>query len=318
MPKDVDVVSIAAGVEVGISDDVNRLLGKITHYDVLASGTLGVLNATVEMAGAGLGTVGVGITGTWDGTIVAEVNAGNGVWDVIPLVDNTLGSAALSTTVNGNFLLGIAGSLTVRMRMSLYSSGTATVYMEGTSAPAGVFLSRSVPTGLNSIGTVGLDAGEEHVGEVGTSSAGVVVTPAITGGAYTALDIVGAIQTIAGATRVSGEGTILQSVVITDLAKQDQAFTIFFFNANPTNGTYTDNIPLTIHDTDMAMCIGHVKITASDYADASASSVATKANIGLMLRPAATSLFAIAQCTGTAPTYVTVADLTFKYEFLPD
>ena len=173
-----------------------------------------------------------------------------------------------------------------------------------------------IKEGSETIGS--LAASELHIGEVGTSSIGVSNTPTVTAGGYTALDIVGGVQALANTHRVSGEAVVLQSVVLTDLAKQDQALTLFFFNANPSNGTYTDNIALDIHDTDMAMCIGHVKILAADYADAADNSLATVANIGLQLRSAATGLWVIAQCTGTAPTYAATGDLTFKYEFQPD
>ena len=155
-----------ANASVDVVDRIDRLVGKMTNYDVLASGTLGEAQATVELACAGLGTVGLGISGTWTGTIVAEVEVGDSVWDPIPLVNNSTGAAALSTTVNGNFLLGVAGALTLRIRMSVYSSGTATVYLEGSSAGNGVFLSRSIPTGVNSIGTMGLDAGTNNIGDV--------------------------------------------------------------------------------------------------------------------------------------------------------
>ena len=163
-----------------------------------------------------------------------------------------------------------------------------------------------------------LSAGEAHIGEVGCNTTVVSVTPTVTAGGYTALDIVGAIQTIAAATRVSGEPTILQSITVTDLNKQNVELTIFFFNANPATGTYTDNIALTIHDTDMALCIGKVKVLAADYSPAAASSVATVANIGLPLMPAATSLFAIAQASSSAPTYASTGDLTLRYSFLRD
>jgi hypothetical protein len=156
----VAIASNQSAVSVDVSDRIGRLAGRMTHYDVLANGSLGALNATVELACAGLGTVGIGISGTWVGTIVAEITVGDGVWSVVPLVDNLLGSAAVSTTVNGNFLVGIAGALTLRIRMSLYTSGTATVYLEGTSAPAGTFLSRSIPTGINTIGAVTLANGQ--------------------------------------------------------------------------------------------------------------------------------------------------------------
>jgi len=105
-------------------------------------------------------------SGTWAGTVVAEVEVGDSVWDPIPMVNNSTGAAALSTTVNGNFLLGVAGALTLRIRMSIYGSDTATVYLEGSSAGNGVFLSRSIPTGVNSVGTMGLDAGTNNIGDV--------------------------------------------------------------------------------------------------------------------------------------------------------
>ena len=152
---------------VDVSDRIGRLVGRMTNYDVLANGTLPAANATVTIAAAGLGTLGVAISGTWVGTIVAEGDMGDGVWDTIPLIDQTVATASLSTTVNGNFLLGIAGFLNVRIRMSLWTSGTATVYIEGSSAPSGVFLSRSIPTGTNNIGTIGtLNGGDVTQGAV--------------------------------------------------------------------------------------------------------------------------------------------------------
>lgn len=142
------------GPPVDTIDRIGRLLGKITNYDVLVSGTLTAAEETVEIAAAGLSTVGVGISGTWVGTIVGEIQVGDDVWDVVPLIEQTLAGASLSTSANGNWLLGVAGALTLRIRMSAWTSGTATVYLEGSSAPAGVFLSRSIPTGLNDIGNV--------------------------------------------------------------------------------------------------------------------------------------------------------------------
>jgi hypothetical protein len=159
-------VRIRAGSEVDISDRIGRLVGRITNYDVLVNSTLGASGEYVEIDCSGLGTVGIGISGTWAGTITAYVQAGDGVWDTIPLIDNTLGGAALNTTVNGNFVVGVSGALALRLVMDLYTSGTATVYLEGTSAAGGVFLTRSIPTGLNSIGTVGLDAGTETIGKL--------------------------------------------------------------------------------------------------------------------------------------------------------
>jgi hypothetical protein len=156
--------------QVDVTDRIGRLAGRMTNYDVLNNGTIAALNATVSLTAAGLGTVGLGVTGTWVGTLVAEIDVGDGVWDLIPMVDNTLGSAVVSTTVNGNWLLGVAGALTLRIRASAWTSGTATIFLNGTSAAAGVFLSRSIPTGVNVIGSVVLAAGANSIGTLGANS----------------------------------------------------------------------------------------------------------------------------------------------------
>lgn len=160
-------------------------------------------------------------------------------------------------------------------------------------------------------------AGEAHFGEVGGNSQQVDVTPTITAGAYSANDVVGGIQTLTSAARTSGKETVLLSLVITDKAMQDAAFSIFFFNANPGTGTYTDNAALDIDDTDLGLCIGALQV-ASDYIDAADNSVATLANIGLGLTPSGSAnLFVVVKTTST-PTYASTSDLVFKYFFQRD
>jgi len=140
-------------------------------------------------------------------------------------------------------------------------------------------------------------------------------TPTITAGAYVALDIVGAIQTFADVGREAGDRVVLQSIVVIDLGKQDATLKLFFFDRNPANGTYTDNIPLDIDDTDMGYCVGATQVSSTAYFDAADNSVAVVDNIGLGLSPNATDLFVVAQTTGT-PTYASTSDLVFKLYFL--
>ena len=143
----------------------------------------------------------------------------------------------------------------------------------------------------------------------------ISVTPTITAGAYSIDDIVGAIQTLTAAARESNQETTLDTLVIRDLAMQDSDMVIWFFNANPANGTYTDNLALDIHDTDLAMCVGWVDITSSDFKDAADNSVACLRNIGLKMLPnGSANLFAIAQIK-VADTFVSTSDLTFMYGF---
>jgi hypothetical protein len=159
--------SITDGKLGPIQLDANgRQLVKALNYDELVNGTITALNGTVTIAAANLGTAGIGISGTWVGTIVAEGDVGDGIWTTIPLIHSLTGAAVVSTAANGNWFIGLAGFVNVRIRASAWTSGTATVYLEGTSAPAGVFLNHSLPTGGNVIGQVLLTAGTNNVGEI--------------------------------------------------------------------------------------------------------------------------------------------------------
>lgn len=308
-------VDIGGGVgSVDVTDRIDRLLGRVTNYDVLANGILSAANQTVEMVAAGLGTVGVGISGTWVGTIVAEIEVGDGIWDTVPLVDNTLGSATLSTTANGNFLLGIAGALTVRVRMSLYTSGAATVYMEGTSAAAGVFLSRSIPTGLNSIGTVGLNAGTNNIGRVGSEGITISQTPTITAGAYTANDAVGGLLTFANAARVAGYGGVIKDLLILDDAGQDVELELWLFNATFT--AMADNAPWAPSEADLRNLVAIIS-TADGSWFAAGTPSAARIEVSQRYDCTGTSLFGQLVTRGT-PTFAATDDVTVILGLLQD
>ena len=181
-------------------------------------------------------------------------------------------------------------------------------YMEQTPASRAVTIATAPATPTS----------ELHIGEVGGNSIHVTVTPTITAGAYTEDDVIGAIQTLTNAARVSGKPTTLDTLVITDLAMQDADMVLWFFNANPANGTYTDNLAYDIHDTDLAMCVGWVDVASSDYKDATDNSVACVRNIGLKMTPnASRNLFCIAQ-TKVGDTWATTSDVSFIYGFSPD
>ena len=193
-------------------------------------------------------------------------------------------------------------------------TGGAIVYMSDVPAmvlPLPVELSTS-PT--IDIGDVTLLAGEAHIGEVTGSTINVAVTPTITAGAYSALDTIGGIQTIANAARATGKPTTLQSIIIKDLAMVSPNFKIWFFNATPGTGTYTDNAALDIDDTDLGLCVGVVNCANGEWVNGLDNGVLYYTNIGLVMTPAATSLFAVIE-TVDAETFITTSDLTFIYGF---
>ena len=80
---------------------------------------------------------------------------------------------------------------------------------------------------------------------------------------YSTGDVMGTKTELANAGRlhrlVTARG-IIQSVVIADHAEQKANIDIIFFNAQPVNGTYTDNAALALHDDDSDMVIGVAQV----------------------------------------------------------
>jgi hypothetical protein len=291
---------------VDLGDRLGRLVGRITNYDVLASGELTAAEATVELNAAGLGTVGLGISGTWVGTIVAEVTVGDSVWDTMPLIDQFTGAATASTTGNGNWVLGVGGALTLRIRASAWTSGTATVFLEGSSVGSGVMLTRSIPTGGNLIGSVLGAAGENHIGQVGGEGTTISLTPTVTAGAYTANDAVGGLLTFANAARVSGGGGLIKNVIILDDAGQDAALELWLFNATFT--AMSDNAAWAPSQADLRKLVAIVS-TADGAWYAAGTPSAARIEVSQRYDLVGTSMFGQLVTRGT-PTFAATDDVT--------
>jgi hypothetical protein len=138
----------------------------------------------------------------------------------------------------------------------------------------------------------------------------VVPTSAAT---YSANNVVGGVQTLAGAARVAGGKAVLESVAVIDAATQGAQLTLLFFKGKPTLGTYTDAGALTLNAADLPNYIGKVDLTAASYDPAgSADKVNSLGDIMLELTgDAAGNVYVVATTTGT-PTY-TASCLTVTY-----
>lgn len=99
---------------------------KTTTPDRSGSGSLGALDATVTANTQGLGTVIFNVTGTWVGTIRVEGTLDGSTYTLITATD---GSQAIFATqaVNNRWTVNSAGFSQVRLRMSSYTSGSASV-----------------------------------------------------------------------------------------------------------------------------------------------------------------------------------------------
>ena len=72
---------------------------------------------------------------------------------------------------------------------------------------------------------------------------------------------------------------IIQSVVITDLSGQNLDIDVIFFDTNPTNSTFTDNVAQTIVDADLLTIIGVANVTT--WAAFVANGVGVAVNLGI-------------------------------------
>lgn len=149
----------------------------------------------------------------------------------------------------------------------------------------------------------------------------ITITPTIQAAAYASGDVIGGKQELLKAGRDAYASGTIQSITISSEIAFTQELDIFFFNADPTNTTVTENGAVAIAAADAAKLIGCVSLVSSsdDYADGGTPDVLTKVNIGLPFEINADtrSIFAIAVVRG-AHTPGSTDELVFKYGILQD
>lgn len=153
-------------------------------------------------------------------------------------------------------------------------------------------------------------AGEVHIGEVGSWSDLIVVTPAIAAAAFSANDIVGGKLTLPGAVRVAAGKGKITGLKLVDTSKQNADLLVFIFGADLA-GSYADNDAEAVTAADWLKWIGTIKILSTDYEEMANASLV---DLGFELdvkAAAGTTLYALIVTTGT-PTYgANALQLTF-------
>ena len=147
----------------------------------------------------------------------------------------------------------------------------------------------------------------------------VTVTPTVEAAAYATGELIGGKMSFAQAVRgidlVDATGMI-QSVVITDLAKQSANLDLVFFDVDPSNTTFTENSALDINDTDLLTIIGVVAIT--DWKDFSDNSVGIALNLAMPFGLGTGATIYAAIVSRGSPTYASTSDLTVRIGVLQD
>ena len=119
---------------------------QIGQTDTSISGSLGALNATVIITPSGKYTVGGQILGTWVGTITAEGTIDGTNWFTVRTANKSTNDIIQTYTANDQFeFYSVAGCISLRLRMSAYTSGTANIVLTGTNLATDAFLNYSGP-----------------------------------------------------------------------------------------------------------------------------------------------------------------------------
>lgn len=94
---------------------------------ILNTSTIGALNAQNDISNMGnINAVGVVLSGTWSGTVTFQGSMDGSRFDNILALSVTSGLYTGTATANGAFVVNVSSFLTLRIKMTSYTSGTAT------------------------------------------------------------------------------------------------------------------------------------------------------------------------------------------------
>lgn len=166
------------------------------------------------------------------------------------------------------------------------------------------------------LGDVQLVAGEAHIGSIGGETSYIDVALTLDTTIYASGEVLFIPTNIPAAMRAINKKGVLQSVILIDEDDLGIALDLVFLSANNSLGTI--NTAVSITDANAREILGIVSIAAADYIDLGGVCIATKNNIGLVVKPitGATNLY-VAGITRGTPTH-TVGGLRLRLGFLQD
>ena len=124
-------------------------------------------------------------------------------------------------------------------------------------------------------------------------------------------------QSFANAVRVSGGTGVIKSVRITDYTTTAAVdLELWLFSATFT--APADNAAWTISDAEALTCLGVIPLPADKWYASGANKVFSDDTLGMVIKPAATSLFYAIVARGTTPAWTTAAGLQLALGILQD
>lgn len=125
-----------------------------------------------------------------------------------------------------------------------------------------------------------------------------------TSNTYADKGLIGKLLKLENAVRDTKGYTTLMSIVMQDKTNQKSKLEAVFFDAEPTNTTFTDDVTLDIDDDDLDKVIGQVIVEEDNYQSYNDNAVGTKPNIGLPLKSNAGKDLWMCFISRGTPTYV--------------
>lgn len=110
---------------------------QVYFNDNSGTGSLGSLNSTTSQDVAGRGSASVNISGTWVGTVTFQGSNDGSTFFTITGIDQSDQSFDQTTTANGTWTFNVAGLTKLQIKMTAYTSGTASVAVRVGGAAAG-------------------------------------------------------------------------------------------------------------------------------------------------------------------------------------
>lgn len=117
----------------------------------LETNSISALNGTVTATGLdNFSTASIVVTGTWVGTLTVQVSGDNSTFYPALALSLNAGLFKSTTTVNDQLLIPVAGLKAVQIKMTSYTSGTATIVIQANNANT---IQKTLSTILGSDGT---------------------------------------------------------------------------------------------------------------------------------------------------------------------
>lgn len=152
------------------------------------------------------------------------------------------------------------------------------------------------------------------ISNTGAGGVNVAITPTVTAGAYTTGMVVGGKLSLTNAVRASGGSGIIQAANVFKKTALTAAFDVIFFNADPSNSTFTDNASLAVNVADLDKIIG--VISCGTLVSLGTPQLLQGQNAGLPFKLATgTTLYAVAVIRG-AETYASTSAVILSADII--